>query len=114
MLVLCSGALRGLETFSQLVTFSLPSMPLPGTSIAGVGVQYGIAGAPWSIQDRLVRLCTNMCIATASITTPIHCRSVRPRYGHRGILLDVGRRFFPIQLLENIIDAMVRQFSVSF
>jgi hexosaminidase len=30
----------------------------------------------------------------------------RPAYKHRGLLLDTGRRFFPLALLESTIDAM--------
>ncbi|XP_065890775.1 beta-hexosaminidase subunit beta-like [Dysidea avara] len=29
-----------------------------------------------------------------------------PQYKHRGLMIDTGRRFFPVQLVENLVDAM--------
>lgn len=32
--------------------------------------------------------------------------SDKPKYNHRGLMLDTGRRYFPLELLYNIIDGM--------
>eukprot|EP00935_MAST-01C_sp_MAST-1C-sp1_P000196 g196.t1 len=65
------GALRGLETFSQLVQIAGGDSP----SI------FGIAECPRVVRDR-------------------------PRFVHRGLMLDTGRRFFPKAMLLQIIEAM--------
>ena len=33
----------------------------------------------------------------------------KPQYRHRGLLVDSGRRFAPVAMLENIMDGMVRR-----
>lgn len=63
------GALRGLETFSQLVSFSFEDG------------SYGIEGAPWDITDK-------------------------PRFPHRGLMIDTGRHFEPLPSIRGIIDSL--------
>lgn len=63
------GALRALETFSQLCTFD-----------------YGLKAvriykAPWYIQDE-------------------------PRFAYRGLLIDTGRHYLPVDVIKQIIDSM--------
>lgn len=62
------GALRGLETFSQLVVYNFDT------------TSYYIGLAPWSISDK-------------------------PRFQHRGMLLDSARHFEPIPVLKGVVDA---------
>jgi hexosaminidase len=62
------GAMRGLETFAQLVD----------RNDAG---QYGVADAPLDIRDA-------------------------PAYPHRGLMIDAGRRFFPVPTVRSLLDGM--------
>merc|ERR1719453_3019398 len=78
--------MRALETFSQLVYKPEAALANPrnsfglvsGRSRAGV---YEVRQCPWSISDR-------------------------PRYGWRGLLLDVSRNFFPVSSIERTIRGM--------
>lgn len=63
------GALRGLETFSQLVTFDFES----GT--------YSIVSTPWNIQDK-------------------------PRFPHRGLMIDTARHFQTLASIKMMIDSL--------
>mmetsp|Transcript_81338 Transcript_81338/g.246776 ORF Transcript_81338/g.246776 Transcript_81338/m.246776 type:complete len:452 (+) Transcript_81338:3-1358(+) len=63
------GALRALETFSQLVRFDFDSG------------RYVIDGAPWRIEDR-------------------------PRFPHRGLMVDTSRHFQSLASLRAIIDTL--------
>lgn len=63
------GALRGLETFSQLVTFSFEEG------------MYVVEGAPWTISDK-------------------------PRFPHRGLMIDSARHFEPLASIRAIIDSL--------
>ena len=63
------GVLRGLETFSQLVQFNFSTR------------LYGIASAPWAIQDA-------------------------PRVTYRGVMIDTARHFMPVPFLQQILDGM--------
>jgi len=63
------GALRGLETLSQLISFDF------------IGKVFFIPGTPIVIKDK-------------------------PRYKHRGILVDTSRHFQPIASIRSTIDAM--------
>ena len=42
---------------------------------------------------------------------PVICSSAvsisdEPRFAHRGLMIDTGRRFFPVPLVENLLDTM--------
>ena len=63
------GVLRGLETFSQLVTFDFDLKT------------YGIAAAPWTIDDA-------------------------PRFPHRGLMIDTARHFETLASLRALIDSL--------
>eukprot|EP00927_Polykrikos_kofoidii_P041997 TRINITY_DN3586_c0_g1_i3.p1 TRINITY_DN3586_c0_g1~~TRINITY_DN3586_c0_g1_i3.p1 ORF type:complete len:576 (-),score=65.44 TRINITY_DN3586_c0_g1_i3:138-1814(-) len=63
------GALRALETFSQLVTFDFR---------AGA---YFVESAPYSIDDK-------------------------PRFPHRGLMIDTGRHFLSLASIRAIIDSL--------
>jgi hexosaminidase len=63
------GALRGLETFSQLVTFSFEE-----------GI-YVIETAPWNIIDK-------------------------PRFPHRGLMIDTARHFQNLASIRGIVDSL--------
>lgn len=63
------GALRALETFSQLVRFNFETET------------YVIDGAPWKIDDK-------------------------PRFPHRGLMVDTARHFEPLASLRAIIDSL--------
>lgn len=63
------GVLRGLETFSQLVTFNFDSK------------LYEIHQAPWKIKDK-------------------------PRFPHRGLMIDTARHFETLASLRHIIDSL--------
>lgn len=63
------GALRGLESFSQVVRFDYESE------------LYYVPGAPLVISDM-------------------------PRFGYRGIMLDVARHFMPVAVIRQTIDAL--------
>jgi len=63
------GALRGLETFSQLVKFDFD------------GGLYRIEAAPWVIDDK-------------------------PRFPHRGLMIDSGRHFQPLASIRSVIDSL--------
>lgn len=64
------GVLRGLETFSQLVSFDYDR------------AQYLIENVPWSIKDA-------------------------PRFPHRGLMIDTGRHYLPISVINDTIDSLV-------
>ncbi|CAK0847582.1 unnamed protein product [Prorocentrum cordatum] len=63
------GALRALETFSQLVRFDFDRGA------------YVVDGAPWVIQDR-------------------------PRFPHRGLMIDSARHFLSLPSIRQIIDTL--------
>uniref|UniRef100_A0A0D6R4V9 Beta-hexosaminidase n=1 Tax=Araucaria cunninghamii TaxID=56994 RepID=A0A0D6R4V9_ARACU len=63
------GALRGLETFSQLCIFNFTTKSVE------------ISNAPWFIQDE-------------------------PRFAFRGLLIDTGRHYQPVEVIKQIIDSM--------
>mmetsp|Transcript_33045 Transcript_33045/g.84405 ORF Transcript_33045/g.84405 Transcript_33045/m.84405 type:complete len:556 (-) Transcript_33045:232-1899(-) len=63
------GALRGLETFSQLVKFDFDEEA------------YYLEAAPWKIDDR-------------------------PRFPHRGLMIDTGRHFLPLEIIREVIDSL--------
>ncbi|KAJ8422971.1 hypothetical protein Cgig2_002582 [Carnegiea gigantea] len=63
------GALRALETFSQLCTFDYGLKTVQ------------IYEAPWYIQDE-------------------------PRFAYRGLLIDTGRHYLPVDVIKQIIDSM--------
>ncbi|KAI8894229.1 glycoside hydrolase superfamily [Globomyces pollinis-pini] len=81
------GAIRGLESFSQLVSpiTKVPYHLLPCTSetvnnpafVPG----FVIHSAPWNITDK-------------------------PRFKHRGVLLDTSRNYYPVKTLLSILDIM--------
>ena len=74
------GAMAGLETFSQLVH-------APGAA-AGTDAGAG-AGAG------------GLVLAARTVVVVDY-----PEHPHRGLMLDVGRRFMPVPLLETFIKAM--------
>jgi len=63
------GAMRGLETFSQLVQYNHDTN------------SYEIQNAPWTIFDK-------------------------PRFQHRGILMDTARHYLPEQTIKALIDSL--------
>lgn len=63
------GALRALETFSQLCTFDYGLKTVQ------------IYKAPWYIQDE-------------------------PRFAYRGLLIDTGRHYLPVDVIKHIIESM--------
>lgn len=63
------GAMRGLETFSQLVVFNFDSQ------------QYTLPDAPWNIFDK-------------------------PRFPHRGLMIDCARHFLPLATIRAAIDSL--------
>jgi hypothetical protein len=88
------GALRALETLSQLVTFhfggagsGLPAREPGSESAAGMGANQGsssyyrVRGAPWAIADA-------------------------PRFAHRGLMVDTGRHFLPLAVLRGVVDSL--------
>jgi len=63
------GALRALESFSQLVRFEYASG------------RYELRGAPWRIEDK-------------------------PRFPHRGLMIDTGRHYLPLASIRAAVDSM--------
>jgi hexosaminidase len=63
------GAMRALESFSQLVEFDFETRA------------YGVAHAPWFISDK-------------------------PRFPHRGLMVDTARHFQPVSSLLQIVDSL--------
>jgi len=63
------GALRALETFSQLITFDFEAS------------SYKIPGAPWQIDDK-------------------------PRFPHRGLMIDTARHYQPLASIRAIVDTL--------
>ena len=74
------GALRGVETFLQLMV---------PTHAAGDDPAWATAGA-----------------CPYSVPAPVVIED-RPRFGHRGMLVDTGRQYFPVDTLLHAIDAMM-------
>ena len=87
------GALRGLETFAQTVfclTASSPSSSLPSARVhakAG-GDDRAAAGCVYAIQN-----------------LPLHIAD-KPRFAHRGIMIDTSRHFIGLAGILRAIDAM--------
>ena len=71
------GALRGLETLSQLIEYS----GYGGGGGGGGGGIYELRSAPWAIADA-------------------------PAFLHRGVMLDTARHFLPVATLLRAIDAL--------
>ncbi|EGG25383.1 beta-N-acetylhexosaminidase [Cavenderia fasciculata] len=65
------GALRGLESFSQMIEYSR----------FNTASSYFIQHCPWRIFDK-------------------------PRFQHRGTLLDTSKQYIPIQAIQSFIDAL--------
>jgi hexosaminidase len=63
------GAMHGLETLSQLVSFDFDTQ------------SYGIARAPWHIDDA-------------------------PRFKHREVLVDTSRHFEPVETLKKLVQSL--------
>jgi hexosaminidase len=63
------GALRGLETFSQLVVYDFDA------------AVYTIPSSPWQIDDK-------------------------PRFPHRGLMIDSARHFQPIASIKEVINSI--------
>lgn len=87
------GALRGLETFSQLVTCA-----------AGNAGARPHAGVP-QVEPTGIRT-AGTSASCASFSAPSVTVSDAPRFGFRGIMLDLARRFLPLSLLRAVVDAM--------
>ncbi|CDS09580.1 hypothetical protein LRAMOSA10940 [Lichtheimia ramosa] len=79
------GALRGLETFSQLVQ----ARPPKGNPI----LDYSEADADNTTMQLFIP------------ETPIHIQDA-PVYSHRGLMLDTSRNYFPVSDILRTIDAM--------
>ena len=74
------GALRGLETLSQLVEWQ-PPQKKEGSSTAATPAWYALRYAPWHIRDE-------------------------PALPHRGVLIDTARHFLPVDTILRQIDAL--------
>jgi hexosaminidase len=98
------GALRGLETFSQLVYF-VPEDGGDDTALVGraqvhtdpLGRTLGIRG----MNDTGVKGCGQRYIMGA----PIEIRD-EPAFPYRGFLLDTSRNFYGIEDIERTLEAM--------
>lgn len=72
------AALRGMQTFSQLITKQTPaSRWRQGSTAPGLI----LANTPWVIKDA-------------------------PRWNHRGLLVDTSRHFLPLSKLQATVDAL--------
>ncbi|KAF9972447.1 hypothetical protein BGZ73_004429 [Actinomortierella ambigua] len=74
------GVLRGLDTFVQLVHPTDPTDSLQNPASEALPT-LGIANVPWAIQDK-------------------------PKYSHRGLLLDTSRNYYPVKDILRTLDAM--------
>ena len=72
------GAMRGLETFAQLLIWRGPDADAGG---GGGGGGFVLAGLPLTVRDA-------------------------PAHGHRGLLIDTARHYLPPRELEAVLDAM--------
>eukprot|EP00729_Bicosta_minor_P011596 gene11596-22205_t len=91
------GAMRALESFVQLA--SAVASPEPGASSAGANQGNGaVNGARDGAAD-----------ATSNnvLTVPLVKIVDYPSYAWRGFMVDTGRRFWPVPLLQWLMDAMV-------
>jgi hexosaminidase len=63
-------------------------------------------GAFWGMQTLMQLLPADLPIKQASVAIPALTISDEPEYGWRGMHLDCGRHFFPIEDLKKFIDQM--------
>ena len=83
------GVIRALETFAQLAT------PAASGSGGGGGGGGGALATPYTL-------------ATVDATLVLPACSIVdfPQYAWRGLMVDAGRRFWPVPLLRTVLDAM--------
>ena len=87
-------ALSRLTNYSYTMSRQLNGTTIVATAASPFGVAYALESLLQLTRDEAQRRCRSFSLIDA------------PRFAHRGLLLDTGRRFHPLPMLESLLESM--------